>query len=444
MSKVANANENSTTEQRLIVLDELPHLHSPEAQTRGADLLARHIQTTQVPTCWIYSDSTTEPGSSKVACPDLERWIPASILYQENMVQIITIHAPTKPRFNKAVQTIVTAERRSNQRVNLEELYARCQGDVRFAITTLQFELVDTQTLTPTATTVTTTVTQQHRRPPKQTQTQAPPTQPLRDTKLTSFHALGKLLYAKRRPPDTTVTALVSQNSANHHHHHREQHHLFEHRPPLEFDPDRVVEQSDMELSNVLSFLGYHSPDFFTDLTDLSRCLDFLSDAAVLLDTSSEMTSSSNNNNYNSSSSNNNSYNSRWNAAAVALAGRAVACSNRHAAPTRFRQLTAPAVYRVMRQRRDNQQRLRTAMLTRSQPHHPQLYSAATYATEVWPWLPYMGQSRTVTLASHFDAAIAATRRDDHNSSNNNDDEDEVALREQQEILQFDDIVEDD
>jgi hypothetical protein len=79
-----------------------------------------------------------------------------------------------------------------------------------------------------------------------------------RDVKLSTFHALGKLLYAKRKEENGKTV--------------------------LAFNPDDTLERSDMGVRNSLRFLEYHSVDFFTDSADLSSAFDLYSDAASLLD----------------------------------------------------------------------------------------------------------------------------------------------------------------
>lgn len=68
----------------------------------------------------------------------------------------------------------------------------------------------------------------------------------MRDTFLTQFHALGKLLYAKRGPP--------GEGAGDE-----------EGRGPLTFVPEEVLSQGGMELDWALAFLQYHCVDFFTD-----------------------------------------------------------------------------------------------------------------------------------------------------------------------------------
>ncbi|CAB1110468.1 unnamed protein product [Ectocarpus sp. CCAP 1310/34] len=98
-----------------------------------------------------------------------------------------------------------------------------------------------------------------------------------RDTFLTQFHALGKLLYAKRNPPDSdgaggwpTTGAGGERGDGG-----------VEGRGPLAFVPEEVLSQGGMELDWALAFLQYHCVDFYTDESELSQGLGYFSDADV-------------------------------------------------------------------------------------------------------------------------------------------------------------------
>lgn len=378
-----NNNHASNSSSSIILLDELPHLHGPDAEARFRDVLTEHVQRTAVKTVLIYSD--TVEGKARPDC--LEKLIHHNVLYDSHQCKIMQIHPPTKARFGKVVQKIAASERRS-LRETPEELHARCNGDLRFAITTLQYEMVGSSS----------------NKAKRATKNGIHHREQHRDTKLSSFHALGKLLYAKRQK--------VSNENG-------------QERPPLEFDPERVVEQSEMELSGVLHFLGSHSPEFFTDNVELSTAFDHFSDAALLLDHTYGGGPSS----------------VFPTAYARSLAGRAVAHANRHPAAFRFRQFTAPKVFDVLRKRRDNRARLQSAATAHQ--HRRQCAAADTYAMDVLPFVRTIrpADQPLVGLNSYFDAVSqrqASTTRES--------DEAEMAamMKEQEAILQLDDIVDDD
>ena len=124
------------------------------------------------------------------------------------------------------------------------------------------------------------------------------------------------------------------------------------------------------------------------------------------------------------------------------MAGRAGAHSNRHPASHRFRQFSAPAVFDVMRKRRENAVRLqRIARVDADTEQNPSLaLSAANFAVDVWPFQRTIQPeaSSRLKLNSYFDAVSkrqAASRQEE--------DEVEMAvmMKEQEEILRLDDIV---
>lgn len=380
----------------IILLDELPHLHGPDAAERFRAILQTHVHQTAVRTVLIYSD--TAEGRAQPS--DLERLVEPHTLYDASSAagcKIMQLHAPTKTKFVKVLQQIASAERGRISLLYAEELYDRCGGDLRSAITTLQYELIgDTGTTTSGG----------RKRLPNERET-APL---LRDAKLSSFHALGKLLYAKRQTSGGAAAAATAAGT----------------RSPLAFDPERVVEQSAMEVAGVLQFLEYHSVEFFTDMDDLAAALAYFSDAAVLADHSAAPQSPA--------------------AAAISLAGRAVAYANRHPAPRSFRPFSTPKVYDVMRRRRENQGRLERLCAGRSSA--ASAANRATLAVDVWPYartiFPRRGGEGSASLHSYLGpAATASSSR--ANSRPARDDETAASelWREQQAVLQLDDIVDD-
>ena len=55
------------------------------------------------------------------------------------------------------------------------------------------------------------------------------------------------------------------------------------------FASELVLDDGDIGVPGALSFVQYHAPDFFSDITELSQAFDRFSDAAFLLDTSIEV-----------------------------------------------------------------------------------------------------------------------------------------------------------
>jgi len=268
----------------IILLDELPNLHGSDAEANFRELLNQHLEVTNVPTVMIFSD--VYEGQHKPA--DLERLIDPKYLYS-NYVEIVRLHSVTKAKMKKACFTICKLEK--IQPPDWEEFNLECNGDIRHAIMTLQLR----------------------------GKNNVRNAQENRDIKLSTFHALGKILYAKRQK--------VSVENGE--------------RPPLEFNPEKVMEDSEMGLGGALTFLGYHCPEFFNDIVELSDAFDRFSDAANLLDLNIDSPTRQANAIF-------------PNGYVASLAGRAIADANKHPASSTFRALSAPKVFEAYRKARAN------------------------------------------------------------------------------------------
>ena len=428
--------------KKLILLDELPYTHTSDAQWRLRHMITTHITTSShqhrgrqgvgVPTILIVSDTTDGPASQ------LERFIDSATLSDPQCCRTMTIQAPTRVKFRHALQRIVVREAvigsSDDDYYDTEEFYERCRGDLRYAITTLQCELIGNGNNNVT--------TNHHRRNNtggNRRHRQSRPTLPVvanttitttttttasrMDSKLAPFHALGKLLYAKRRPRPNhpiTTTPTTTQHSSL--------------LPPLEFCPDAVMQQTDMELPDILYFLSYHSVDFFSDINDLSSALTYFSDTNLLYDTFHGGTSSSNS--------------TTLQHVATSMAGRVVAHTNRHPAPSKFRSLNAPKVYDMIRKRRGNQDRIEAlshaswCMDYHSPTNAARLVGRISARTMAMDWLPY----RKMILPHHHVSTVQWDSMFGGNgpavSPGSLDVEDLEMWKEQEEILKADDIIE--
>ena len=310
--------------------------------------MERHIQRTQIPTFFIFSD--VHEGKHKP--DDLERLIPPHILYS-TLVQILPIQPVTKSKMKKCLQSIAKAEGLRSGALSadfFEETHLSSGGDLRHAIFAMQFRCCSANSSGCASETS------------------------KKDAKLSTFHALGKLLYAKRKPQsvqydsDSDDEALASSAKTKK---------WDDGRGLLEFVPEEILSNIDMGLDSALSFLSYHSPDFFTDATDLSRSFDLMSDASAFLDRFGQADGPF------------------PNEYASCIGGRAVADGNKNPAPPQFRQFTAPKVFSVMKKNRENEmkieqlrKRLSVGGGSRSRTSiHDNIGSAHQFVTDS---LPYM------------------------------------------------------
>jgi cell cycle checkpoint protein len=193
-----------------VVIDELPHLHTQDMQQTFRNAMAQHVLRCIRKTIWIYSNTIGGTHQPK----DLEVLLDPQILYHSGLVQFLHINPVTNTRMKQILKPLC-----DHYQISLPDVTI-FQGDIRHAIMSLRTYTSHTDS---------------------------------RDIRWSPFHALGKLLYAKRNLHGS-----------------------------LEFDPENVVEQSGMPWNVSLFFLQSHAPDFFTDVCELTKTLDHYSDAASI------------------------------------------------------------------------------------------------------------------------------------------------------------------
>jgi len=350
---------NATNNNSLILLEDLPNLHGASAQARFRDMMSRHLYRSHVPTILIFSDVS----EGKHRPEDLERLIDPDILYQNEISTILQIHPVTKLKMKKSLTEIAKREGCQFSADFLNEIHDQSNGDIRHAIMTLQLHATGRARNCLGAVDIDTRGQNQ------------------RDTKLSTFHSLGKLLYAKR----------VSSSDG---------------KSRLAFDPEAILEQSDLGVEGSLRFLEFHSVDFFTDIIELSNAFSSFSDAADMLGHATTKRSNSHENN-----------NIFPYACASSIAGRTVANTNIHPAPTRFRQFSRPRAFDILRNGKENQ--ILVDQLSRrlsTTECHSSL--TAKFVTESLPYVrqitpqdvdPYLDNLYSVAMQRHRERTNLAT-----------------------------------
>lgn len=454
---------DSSRQNQIIVIDELPYLHGSEMEEQFRDILSQHIYQSVSPTVLIYSNVT----EGKHRPDDLERLVDKQLLYSNDQVRIMQVHTPTRIRFKKCLEVIMKLEKIpiSQSMMNaIDNLFDQCSGDIRSAINTLQFQLSsNTQQLS-----------RQGSIAPSTSKDGDHPSLAIKDIKLSTFHTLGKMLYAKRIKTNSTLIAFEKTKISN----------LIgigkdispeqtdpnntTKRPPLDFCPECLfTESSDIEIGKALQFLNYHCVEFFTDVCDLTTAMDHFSDAVMLLDSADIVQhahySGKNKNTSSISPGDSILFPTGY---VHSLASRAVANANRHPAPTKFKQLTSPQNYQVHIKRNANkniaQQMMHRLMTSINEPYNlsVRFCSKNDFLVDMLPFVRIIIPLSTLQQSTHsFFRQIDDNHDDDDSDQESShksnyfhafdvykhEEEDYFAklLKEQEEILEFDDIVED-
>jgi cell cycle checkpoint protein len=362
----------------LILLEELPNLHGPDAERKFRTIMRDHLQRSQVPTILIFSDVSEGKHNPE----DLERFIDPQDLYDNARTSILLIHTVTKPKMKKLLTTIAKHQRLSLSSTYMEELHSHCHGDLRNAIMTLQLHASGSIIFPSTASL-------------SQGNTNN------RDEKLSTFHGLGKLLYGKKTMQDGGVLKLA-------------------------FDPDSILERSDMGLEGSLKFLEFHSLDFFTSIFDISKAYEYFSDSIELLDRSAASSSGD------------------VRGCAAAISGRAVAIANQYPTANKFRQFSRPKVFDVIRSGKQNEILLQQ-LSRRLSTHHDGPSSSSTggdmgiFVTQSLPFVRCILPQEVDPLVDNLYSA-AMSRYQSSSKHRMLVTEEDRSLKEQEVILGEDDI----
>jgi cell cycle checkpoint protein len=370
----------------IILLEDLPNLHGVSAELRFRNMMSRHLQRSHVPTILVFSDVS----EGRHRPEDLERLINPDILYDNEQTTIMQIQPVTKPKMKKVLTAIAKQENCRFSTNFFEEIHHQSNGDIRHAIMTLQLHA----TGRPKAKSGTITLGNEG--------------QNNRDTKLSTFHSLGKLLYAKR--------ALDVNGDSR-----------------LAFDPETILQRSDLGIEGSLRFLEFHSVDFFTDITELSRAYSSFSDVADML---GYATAPGRNRGIHDGSSSVFPYD-----CASSIAGRTVANTNIHPAPNKFRQFSRPKVFDVMRNGFQNQI-LVDQLSRRLSTTSCQSSSVSTFVTES---LPFVRQISPQEVDPYLDNlySVAMQKQKEKLGPENVKDEEQLSFqKDQQALLEMDDIDE--
>ncbi|KAL3810996.1 hypothetical protein ACHAXA_006548 [Cyclostephanos tholiformis] len=302
--------------------------------------MERHVQRTQVPTIFIFSDV----NEGKHRPEDLERLLPPHVLYSPS-VRILQINTSTKSQMKRCLQYIAKAEglERDLTADFYEEMHLSSGGDVRHAIFAMQFRY----SCHARSSMIGASGTRSRHLNANDNGEGAK-----KDIRLSAFHALGKLLYAKRKQRQPTSRA-VAWDSYDDEPPSRVTAFTPPARPlslwddgrgPLEFVPEEVLSHTDMDIYSAISFLFFHSPDFFTDITELSLSYDLMSDSATFVHQL-----------FDGRQRGDGPFPMDY---AASISGRAVARANVHPAPSKFRQFSAPRMFGVMKKRCENESKI--------------------------------------------------------------------------------------
>ncbi|XP_062924640.1 cell cycle checkpoint protein RAD17 isoform X1 [Mobula hypostoma] len=266
-------------DKKLILVEDIPNQFYREPSCLH-DILRKFVQTARCPLVFIISDSFSGDSNQRLLFPhDIQKElgifnISFNPVAPTSMLKVLS-RISAQEASKKAGKSVVP------DKAVLEMLCRASAGDIRSAINSLQFTLVKgcplEQSQLPKSkgkSSVRTGTSLGRKYKEKSSKAHenvsALPAIGGKDQSLFLFRALGKIMYCKREPSsDVHLNPLPT--------------HLSEHqRDPLLVNPEEVIENSHMseELFNL--YLHQNYVDFFSDIDDIVRASDYLSDADFL------------------------------------------------------------------------------------------------------------------------------------------------------------------
>ncbi|KAK4522068.1 uncharacterized protein ATC70_004607 [Mucor velutinosus] len=153
-------------------------------------------------------------------------------------VKHIKFNPVNKTNMNKVLKNILSQEPVNVPKDLLDEIIEKCDGDIRAAINTLQFDSIHSRKTRKIL-----SKKKSGNKPPFDDKTGP----------LTLFHAVGKVLYAKRNPDGT-----------------------------YESKPEHILAKLPVDNDTFISYLHQNYSEFFDDMDSCSKLLNSLSDADTI------------------------------------------------------------------------------------------------------------------------------------------------------------------
>ncbi|XP_040898516.1 cell cycle checkpoint protein RAD17 [Toxotes jaculatrix] len=277
--------DRGATDRKLIMVEDLPNQFYRQPGSLH-DNLRRFVKTSRCPLVFIVSDSLSGDSSSRFLFP--------REIQEELDISSISFNPVAPTTMMKVLVRISTLEAGKScgricvpDQAVLEKLCSGSSGDIRSAINSLQFSSLPDTSLEkglwrlkkdrPVTSVGKASSRTNQRKKSKQTKEQEEE-QAIggKDASLFLFRALGKILHCKRGNHEGAEAAERAPGpglSSHLSHHHRE---------ALLVDPELVVDRSHVSGEFFNLYLHQNYLDFFSEVEDVERASEYLSDADLL------------------------------------------------------------------------------------------------------------------------------------------------------------------
>ncbi|XP_028990751.1 cell cycle checkpoint protein RAD17 isoform X2 [Betta splendens] len=328
--------DGGAAERKLILVEDFPNQFYRQPGNLHSNL-RRFVKTSRCPLVFIVSDSTSGDSSSRALFPrDIQ---------EELDISNISFN-PVAPTTMMKVLTRISSQEAGKScgrmclpdQAMLEALCTGSSGDIRSAINSLQFSSFPDTSLEkglwrmkkdrPSSSSLGKAVSKTNQRKKKTKALKEQDEEQAiggKDASLFLFRALGKILHCKRGDCEGVDAAPGPGLPPHLRHHHRE---------ALLVDPEVIVERSHLPGEFFNLYLHQNFLDFFSEVEDVERASEYLSDADLL---TADWTSRSIMGEYGSS-----------------VAARGLLHANRQQVSVGFRPLHKPSWFLVNKKHREN------------------------------------------------------------------------------------------
>lgn len=272
--------DGGAADRKLILVEDFPNQFYRQPGSLH-DTLRRFVKTNRCPLVFIVSDSLSGDSSSRFLFP--------REIQEELDISSISFNPVAPTTMMKVLTRISTLEAGKScgrmcvpDQAVLETLCSGSSGDIRSAINSLQFSSLPDTSLEKGLWRMkkdrhVASTTNQRRKKSKLTK-EKEEVQAIggKDASLFLFRALGKILHCKRGKHEGAEAAECVHGPA------LPPHLSDHHREALLVDPELVVERSHMSGEFFNLYLHQNYLDFFSEVEDVERASEYLSDADLL------------------------------------------------------------------------------------------------------------------------------------------------------------------
>ncbi|XP_061880146.1 cell cycle checkpoint protein RAD17 [Entelurus aequoreus] len=251
---------------KVILVEEFPN-HFYRQPGSLHDVLRTLVKSSGCLLVFIVSDSLSGDSSSRLLFP--------RDLLEELHITSISFNPVAPTSMMKVLTHIATLQKTSRlDQAVLDKLCSGSSGDVRSAINSLQFSSISDGGLRrdrPLTSQKKVSFKSGQKKKSRSSQVkEEEQSVGMKDACLFLFRALGKILHCKRASPECAERASLPAHLCQHH------------REPLQLDPELVVERSHVSGDFFNLYLHQNYLDFFSNIEDVDRASEYLSDADLL------------------------------------------------------------------------------------------------------------------------------------------------------------------